>query len=205
MLTGPFSVTPTERTTPTLPAVSPVPLLQRVPAVVTIVVLSRLIGAAATVGRCGGGLGESGAGIEGGQGQSGDEHFHSTSPCYGPSSVALCISGGPSAGACRCASPSGCACRCLLLRLLKSSESRRSGLHLHAEVKKLSSCFKRRCRSPVTSSRIGEVVPCSRTFSGLVTRSRRGSSSQRRQRTAASAIMLVESALGVTILASRFS
>src|SRR5262249_8345845 len=78
MLTGPFSVTPTERTTPTLPAVSPVPLLQRVPAVVTIVVLSRLIGAAATVGRCGGGLDESGAGNERGQGQSGDEHFHST-------------------------------------------------------------------------------------------------------------------------------
>src|SRR5262249_8445019 len=109
MLTGPFSVTPTERTTPTLPAVSPVPLLQRVPAVVTIVVLSRLIGAAATVGRCGGGLGESGAGNERGQGQSGDEHFHSTSPCYGPSSVELCISGGPSAGACSCASPSECA------------------------------------------------------------------------------------------------
>src|SRR5262249_60328749 len=86
MLTGPFSVTPTERTTPTLPTISPVPLLQRVPAVVTIVVLSRLIGAAATVGRCGGGLGESGAGNERGQGQSGNEHFHSTSPCYGPSS-----------------------------------------------------------------------------------------------------------------------
>src|SRR6516225_4911521 len=70
--------TPSWRPDLTLPAVSPVPLLQRVPAVVTIVVLSRLIGAAATVGRCGGGLGESGAGNERGQGQSGDEHFHST-------------------------------------------------------------------------------------------------------------------------------
>src|SRR5262249_8518231 len=109
MLTGPFSVTPTERTTPTLPAVSPVPLLQRVPAVVTIVVLSRLIGAAATVGRCGGGLGESGAGNERGQGQSGDEHFHRTCPCYKPSSGELCISGGQSAVACSCASPSECA------------------------------------------------------------------------------------------------
>src|SRR6266487_749576 len=85
----------------TLPAVSPVPVLQGIPPIVTIIVLSRLTGVASGVGCSGGGRGEGRSGNEGRQGQGGDKCLHDTSPCYGPSSGDLCISGAADrAGAC---------------------------------------------------------------------------------------------------------
>src|SRR4029453_925396 len=84
----------------TLPAVSPVPVLQGIPPIVTIIVLSRLTGVAAGVGCSGGGRGEGRSGNEGRQGQGGDKCLHDTSPCYGASSGKFVHQrGGRSAGA----------------------------------------------------------------------------------------------------------
>jgi hypothetical protein len=74
----------------TLPAIGPIPVLQWVSTVVTIIVLFPLSGVAGTR-RCGG-VSESRSGNERSQCHGGEKRLHDTSPCYGSSSDHLRIS-----------------------------------------------------------------------------------------------------------------